>query len=53
PGQTNHMWLEAREGHYYGQCTELCGNNHAGMLLEVESMPKAKFQEWLYTQEAK
>jgi len=53
PGQTNHMWLEAREGHYYGQCTELCGNNHAGMLLEVDSMPKAKFQEWLYSQEAK
>jgi cytochrome c oxidase subunit 2 len=25
PGQVNHLWLNARQGTYYGQCTELCG----------------------------
>lgn len=52
PGQTNHFWLQARAGKYFGQCTELCGNGHAGMLLEVDALPKAKFQQWLYQQEA-
>jgi cytochrome c oxidase subunit II len=53
PGQTNHMWLEARQGHYYGQCTELCGLGHASMLLEVVAMPQAKFDQWLSQQAAK
>ena len=53
PGQTNHMWLQARLGHYYGQCTELCGTGHATMLLEVVAMPQAKFDQWLLQQAAK
>jgi cytochrome c oxidase subunit 2 len=53
PGQTNHMWLQARQGHYYGQCTELCGVGHASMLLEVISMPQAQFDQWLLQQVAK
>jgi cytochrome c oxidase subunit 2 len=53
PGQTNHLWLEARPGHYYGQCTELCGVGHASMLLEVISMPQIKFDQWLSQQAAK
>lgn len=53
PGQTNGMWLEAREGHYYGQCTELCGNGHASMLLEVVAMPQDKFNQWLLQQVSK
>lgn len=52
PGQVNHMWFQAREGHYYGQCTELCGAGHSAMLLEVDAVPKDKFQDWLYQQEA-
>ncbi|HZB98191.1 MAG TPA: cytochrome c oxidase subunit II [Candidatus Sulfotelmatobacter sp.] len=52
PGQTNHFWLEARPGKYYGQCTELCGDGHAGMVLEIDALPKDKFQQWLYQQEA-
>ena len=50
PGQVNHMWLEARQGHYYGQCTELCGIGHASMLLEVIAMPQDKFNQWLQQQ---
>ncbi len=53
PGQTNHMWLQARQGHYYGQCTELCGVGHAGMLLEVVAMPRAQFTQWLAQQVGK
>jgi cytochrome c oxidase subunit 2 len=53
PGQTNHMWLQARLGHYYGQCTELCGTGHATMLLEVVAMPQAQFDQWLLQQAAK
>jgi cytochrome c oxidase subunit II len=53
PGQTNHMWLQARLGHYYGQCTELCGTGHATMLLEVVAMPQTQFDHWLLQQAAK
>ncbi len=53
PGQTNHMWLQARLGHYYGQCTELCGTGHASMLLEVVSMPRSQFDQWLLQQTSK
>ena len=52
PGQTNHLWLEARLGHYYGQCTELCGTGHATMLLEVVAIPQAQFDKWLQQQVA-
>jgi cytochrome c oxidase subunit 2 len=53
PGQTNHLWLEARLGHYYGQCTELCGTGHASMLLEVIAMPQTQFDKWLLQQRSK
>ena len=53
PGQTNYIWFQARPGTYYGQCTELCGVGHAGMLLEVHAMPNDKFQQWLAGQKAK
>jgi cytochrome c oxidase subunit 2 len=53
PGQTNNMWLQARAGHYYGQCTELCGSGHASMLLEVVAMPQAQFNKWLLQQVSK
>ncbi len=53
PGQTNHMWLQARTGHYYGQCTELCGTGHATMLLEVVSESRAQFDQWMLQQTSK
>lgn len=53
PGQTNHLWLQARVGHYYGQCTELCGTGHASMLLEVVALSPADFNTWLQKQIAK
>ena len=53
PGQTNHIWFSARLGHYYGQCTELCGTGHASMLLEVVAMSQSDFNQWLGKQVAR
>jgi cytochrome c oxidase subunit 2 len=53
PGQTNHMWLQARTGHYYGQCAELCGTGHASMLLEVVAESQSQFDQWMLQQTAK
>ena len=53
PGQTNHAWFTARQGHYYGQCLELCGTGHASMLVEVVAMPQAQFEQWLSQQVSK
>jgi cytochrome c oxidase subunit 2 len=53
PGQTNSAWFTARQGHYYGQCTELCGTGHANMLVDVVAMPQAQFNQWLSQQVSK
>jgi heme/copper-type cytochrome/quinol oxidase subunit 2 len=44
----NHLWLNARRGTYYGQCTELCGIGHAKMLLTVVALPMNKFQSCVF-----
>ena len=44
PGQVNTLWLNARQGTYYGQCTELCGVGHAQMTFTVVALPSNKFQ---------
>ena len=36
PGRLNQTWFKAdREGIYYGQCSRLCGQNHAFMPIAV------------------
>ena len=46
PGQMNHMWLQADSaGRYYGECTELCGDGHALMELEVDAVPQNQFDQ--------
>jgi cytochrome c oxidase subunit II len=48
PNQINHMWFQAdRPGKYYGQCTELCGDNHYAMEIVVEAVPAGQFQAFL------
>ena len=48
PGRLNETWFKAsREGVYYGQCSELCGNGHASMnALFVVDAPE-DFDKWL------
>jgi cytochrome c oxidase subunit 2 len=48
PGVVNETWFEAdRTGVFTGQCAELCGVQHAGMLAEVEVMSESEFAAWL------
>jgi cytochrome c oxidase subunit II len=53
PGFINEIWFRARTpGIYRGQCTELCGRDHAFMPVVVEVKSKADYQAWLAEQQA-
>src|SRR5262249_49522012 len=48
PGRLNETWFKAtREGTYYGQCSELCGRDHAYMPIEVHVVSEQAFAAWL------
>ncbi len=48
PGRLNETWFHAREeGVYYGQCSELCGKDHAFMPIAVRVVSKDQFQTWV------
>jgi cytochrome c oxidase subunit II len=48
PGRLNETWFKAtREGIYYGQCSELCGKDHAFMPIEVRVVGEQAFAAWL------
>jgi cytochrome c oxidase subunit 2 len=48
PGYINEAWTLIEEpGTYRGQCTELCGKDHAYMPVVVEAVPEPEFREWL------
>ena len=48
PGRLNEVWFQAeKEGIYYGQCSELCGKDHAFMPIAIEVVSDEKFAEWL------
>jgi cytochrome c oxidase subunit II len=48
PGRLNETWFRAsREGVYYGQCSQLCGTNHAFMPAAIRVVSDAKYAEWL------
>ena len=48
PGRLNETWFRAtREGIYYGQCSELCGRNHAFMPIAVRVVSEQEFVAWI------
>lgn len=48
PGRLNETWVRiTKPGVYYGQCSELCGKDHAYMPIEVHAVTKEEFQQWL------
>jgi len=48
PGRLNETWfLVEREGVYYGQCSELCGKDHAFMPIAVWAVSPEKFEAWV------
>jgi cytochrome c oxidase subunit 2 len=48
PGRINETWFKAtKEGTYYGQCSELCGRDHAFMPIEVRVVSDQAYTAWL------
>ena len=48
PGRINETWFTAtREGVYYGQCSELCGKDHAFMPIAVHEVSEQAFSAWI------
>jgi cytochrome c oxidase subunit 2 len=47
-GRVNDTWFRVdRPGIYYGQCSELCGINHAFMPLEIHAVSREEFDRWV------
>jgi cytochrome c oxidase subunit II len=48
PGRLQQTWFRAeKEGWYYGQCSELCGRNHAFMPIAVRVVSQDEYDAWL------
>ena len=48
PGRLNETWFKAeREGVYYGQCSKICGKDHAFMPITVRAVSEQAFTTWL------
>jgi len=48
PGRVNETWFKAeREGMYYGQCSELCGKDHAFMPIAIRVVNDRDYTAWL------
>lgn len=48
PGRMNETWVRIEKpGTYYGQCSQICGLNHAYMPIEIKAVTKEEFQQWL------
>lgn len=48
PGRTNETWFRINKpGRYFGQCSEICGKDHAFMPIEIHAVSKADFAAWV------
>jgi len=48
PGRLNETWFKAtKTGMFHGQCSELCGINHAYMPIVIRIVEEAEFNKWL------
>jgi cytochrome c oxidase subunit 2 len=48
PGRLNETWFQAtHEGMFYGQCSELCGKDHAYMPIAVRVVSEQAFNDWV------
>ena len=53
PGRINETWTKIlRPDVYYGQCSELCGLDHAFMPIAIWAVSKDAFQKWVETARA-
>jgi cytochrome c oxidase subunit II len=50
PGRMNEVWfLAEKEGLFYGQCSELCGKDHAYMPIAIRVVSKEDYTAWQAT----
>ena len=50
PGRLAELWFkvdEGKEGIYFGQCSELCGKDHAYMPITVKAVTQEQYEAWL------
>ena len=50
PGRLAELWFEVdegKEGIYFGQCSELCGKDHAYMPITVKAVTQEQYEDWL------
>ena len=48
PGRLGQLWFKAeKEGVYFGQCSELCGKDHAYMPITVKVVSQENYDDWL------
>ena len=54
PGRLNETWFKAtKTGMFYGQCSELCGKDHAFMPIAVKVVSDQEFAAWVETAKKK
>jgi cytochrome c oxidase subunit 2 len=54
PGRTTATWFRAKkEGVFYGQCSELCGKDHAFMPIAVRVVKEQVFNDWAAAMKAR
>ena len=54
PGRLNETWFKATKvGMYYGQCSELCGKDHAFMPIAIRVVNDQEFASWVETAKKK
>jgi cytochrome c oxidase subunit II len=54
PGRLNETWFKAtKTGMFYGQCSELCGKDHAFMPIAVRVVSDQEFTAWVATAQKK
>ncbi|MBS0638794.1 MAG: cytochrome c oxidase subunit II [Acetobacteraceae bacterium] len=51
PGRTIETWVEASvPGVFYGQCNQICGENHSRMPIAIKAVPQNEFDTWAQQQ---
>jgi cytochrome c oxidase subunit 2 len=54
PGRLNETWFKAtKTGMFYGQCSELCGKDHAFMPIAIRVVDDQEFASWVETAKKK
>ena len=54
PGRLNETWFKAtKTGMFYGQCSELCGKDHAFMPIAIRVVSDQEFAAWVETAKKK